>query len=152
MDTLSPHKAFRNLDDVRGIPVVLKSTPVPRRDNPLPGTKAMLYPPDDHLVESVTGHPLDDLKPLRTLTVLGVLAMAAALGAIALYWCLALTGSGHMEKQEAWLFFPALAVVHVCGLFSHIFSNGNNRLSNLAILVFWAGLMLSAVIGSILLA
>lgn len=150
MDNLSPHKTFRNLDDLSGIPGVRTSTPVPHRDNPLPGTKSMLFPKDGHLLESLAVYSMDEIKPPQTANVLGVLAMVAALGGIALFWVFAVPGSSHFDRLDAWLFFPGLAAVHVFGLLSHILSDGNNRLGGFAILVFYAGLLLSAVLHSFL--
>lgn len=145
MDNLSPHKTFTDPGDVRGLPQVLKSTPVPRRESPLPGTRTMLCPKDDQLLEMVIGHPLDAAKPSLAATIMGGLAMAVALGSNLLFWQY-LGDEGPYDRLEAWLFFPGLVIVHLLWMFSRIASDGKDRLGCLAVIVLYVGPLVLGII------
>jgi hypothetical protein len=145
MDNLSPHKTITDPGDLRGLPRVTKGTPVPRRESPLPGTKTMLCPKDDHLRETLTAHPVEPTKPPLTATVMGALAMAAALGTNLMFWLISGPG-GSFHKIDQWLFFPGLVIVHLLWISSHILSNGRDRLGGLAVIVLYMGPLVLMVI------
>jgi hypothetical protein len=147
MDKLSPHKSFPNLDDVRSLPRVLKSTPIPHRESPLPGTKSMLCPKDKHLLEMVTGPPTAEPKPPLTATIMGVLAMVVALGSLAYFWQLILSDRSY-SRSEGWMFFPGFAVVHLLWLFSRILSVEGSRLGCLAVVMLYLGPLVLGFIAS----
>ena len=145
MDNLSPHKTITDPGDLRGLPRVLKGTPVPRRETPLPGTKTMLCPKDGQLLETLTGHPVEETKPPLAATMMSALAMAAALGSNLMFWLIAGPG-GSFDKIDMWLFFPGIAIVHLLWVFSHILSNGRDRLGGLAVIVLYMGPLVLMVI------
>ena len=142
MDNLSPHKSFTDPDNVSGLPQVLKSTPVPRRETPLPGTKTMLCPNDDHLLELVAGQRVVATKPPLAATIMGAVAMAVALGSNILVWYF-MRSDGRLDK---WLLFPGLVIVHLLWMFSRILSNGGTLLGGLAVAVLYLGPLVLLVI------
>ena len=145
MDNLSPHKTFRDPGDLSGLPRVTKGTPVPHRESPLPGTKTMLCPKDDHLLETLTVHPAEATKPPLAATIMSAIAMAAAVGTNLLFW--RATGPDeHFTRVDNWQFFPGIVLVHLLWIFSHILSNGRDRLGGLAVAVLYAGPLVLLVI------
>jgi hypothetical protein len=145
MDQLSPHKSFTDPDNVRGLPQVLKSTPVPRRESPLPGTKTMLCPKDAHLLERVASQPDGAIKPPLAATFMGAVAMAVALGSNFLWWRF-MRSDGYDGWQDKWLLFPGFVIVHLLWLFSRVLSNGGTRLGGLAVAVLYLGPLMLLVI------
>lgn len=145
MDNLSPHKTFRDPGDLSGLPRVHKGTPVPRRESPLPGTKTMICPKDGHLLETLTVHPAEATKPPLAATIMSAIAMGVALGTHLFLW--QIRGPDmDFEKADRWQLFPGIALVHLLWIFSHILSNGRDRLGGLAVMVLYVGPLVLLVI------
>ena len=84
MGLLSPHRRFRNPDNMEGIPAVRIHGPAFRRDKPLPGTKGMLTPVDGSL-KKLLDRAVERTEPSsRAAKVLGILAVAGAAGLLCL--------------------------------------------------------------------
>lgn len=140
-------RRLRNPGDLRGIPGVARHTPVPRRDHPLPGTRILLCPKTGNLREMVAGRSIEDIKPSRTATVLGILAMAGSVFLLAIPWL-----------EPVWNLWPwvdefgtgvvilTLGFVHVAAVLTQALSNGRNLIGGLAILVLYAGSILGLIL------
>jgi hypothetical protein len=136
-----------NPGNVRDIPGVTKRTPIQRRETPLPGTKTLLCPKDEHLRELVTGRAIEVVRPSRTADILGYLAMAGALVMIALFWILPILQETNPTRHGGvWVVIIGLAIVHVLAIFSQVLSGGRNIPGGLAILVLYAGFLVSVVV------
>lgn len=147
MKPLSPNRSFVDPGNVRDLPGVTKRTPIRRRDTPLPGTRTLLCPKDEHLRDLVTGRAIEVVKPSRTADILGYLAMAGALVMIALFWIIPLLQENHPTRHGgAWVVIIGLAIVHVLAIFSQILSVGRNIPGGLAVLVLYVGFLVSVVI------
>ena len=150
MEPFSSQRTFRNPGDVRGLPGVRKRTPIPLRECPLEGTKVMLCPKDEHLKELVTGRAIDVILPSRAANILGVLAMAAAVGFNVFFWMDRAFWGFVAARRGIWIIILGLAVVHVLTIFSQILSSGRNRLGSLAILVLYVAALLGLIIDHLL--
>ena len=136
-----------NPGNVRDLPGVTKRTPIQRRETPLPGTKTLLCPKDEHLRELVTGRAIEVVRPSRTADILGYLAMAGALVMIALFWILPILQETNPPRHGGvWVVIIGLAIVHVLAIFSQVLSGGRNIPGGLAILVLYAGFLVSVVV------
>ena len=136
-------RTFRNPGDVRGIPEVRRHAPRPRRETPPSATKTMLCPKDEQFGEMVTGRRIETILPSRTATVLGILGVTCALlvNSLILFHDTRFSdafGTGGM--------ILSLGLVHILAVFSQILSTGRNQLGPWAILVLYAGAILSAIV------
>ena len=145
MSHFGMQKVFRNPGDLRGIPGVTKRRPVPLRDSPLPGTKTMLCPPDEHLHELVSGRKIEVILPSRPAKILGVLAMGGSIILIGLIWLSMLADIG-----DVWWGISTFAFVHITSIFSQILSQGRNQTGSLALLVLYGGMLASVIIAHFL--
>jgi hypothetical protein len=147
MKPLSPNRSFVDPGNVRDLPGVTKRTPIRRRETPLPGTRTLLCPKDEHLRELVTGRAIEVIKPSRTADILGYLAMTGALLMTALFWIIPILQQTHPTRHDGvWVVIIGLAIVHVLAIFSQILSGGRNVPGGLAILVLYVGFLVSVVI------
>lgn len=127
MDHLSPHKTFKDLQDIRDLPGVSRHRPIPRRAKPLPGTKTMLHPKDGHLPDLIAPR-VPRAEPVRTgpAMLLGWVAVGCSGALTTQFWS---TSMLHKTAVEFLLF----AVIHVCGMFAGILSKGRVRIGYWAI-------------------
>jgi predicted Co/Zn/Cd cation transporter (cation efflux family) len=147
MKPLSPSRTFVDPGNVRDLPGVTRRTPIQRRESPLPGTKTLLCPKDEHLREMVTGRAIEVVRPSRTADILGYLAMAGALVQIALFWILPILQQTNPTRHGGvWVVIIGLAIVHVLAIFSQVLSGGRNIPGGLAILVLYVGFLVSVVV------
>jgi hypothetical protein len=112
----------------------------------LEGTKPLLCPQDDQLKTLVTGRATEAVPPSRTADMLGYLAMGGAIAMLAFYWIdRALHGS-----EPVWISpgfgLVSLALLHLLVIFSQILSSGRNMPGSLAIIVLYAGIVLSVIV------
>lgn len=145
MDPFATRRSFPSPGNVRDLPGVTKHTPIPKRAIPLAGTKAMKCPKDEHLRDLVTARAVEVILPSRTADILGILAMALAVGLIFGYWLDRI----FVAPEESWIRpgigFFFLASFHLLVVFSQILSSGRNQPGALAIVVLYAGIVLSVI-------
>ena len=79
MDPFASSRKFTDPGDTKGIPGVVRHTPIPTRVTPLEGTKTMLCPKDEHLKEWLAGRAIEVISPSRTARVMGILALVLAI-------------------------------------------------------------------------
>ena len=147
MKPLSPHRSFADPGDARNVPRVTRRTPIRRRDKPLPGTKTMLCPEDEHLHELVSGRTIEKIPPSRTATILGILAMVVTVALLAFILINPILQQSNPTRHGGiWVFIIGIAAVHVLAIFSQILSTGRNMTGSLAIPVLYVGTILCVVI------
>src|SRR5690606_1766564 len=84
MKHFGARRVFRNPNDLRGLPGVVKRRPIPLRDKPLDGTVATLHPKEGDIRALVAGTSLI-LPDSRAIRVLGWVLFAVALGGPLIY-------------------------------------------------------------------
>lgn len=131
---------------MEGIPKVSVSTPPPRREAPLPGTKSMLCPVDGSLVGLAESRTLEKPIRSRTSTILGMTALVSALVMPVVILFVPL-GSG---LGVAWSIICGLAIVHLFAIFSQIISSCRNLPGALAIPVLYVGFIFWIVVDHLL--
>jgi hypothetical protein len=145
-------RKLRDPLDTRGNPTVIQpGTPVPRRAEPLPGTKKMSFPKDSHFAGVVNAHPANELKPPWVARLWGWLAMLGALDLIAMYWVGPhLPPNGWLNEYGTGIVILVLGLTHVFAVLSQVASDGRNQLGGLSVLVLYGGLILSLVLDHLL--
>ena len=147
MTRLTPHRRFRNADNMEGIPRVFQRRGVPQRDVPLPGTKKMQTPRDDKLLEMIRRTQDLEQKPPVTARVMGWLAITGVLGLWCIFWHIARTpGVGLRGDMFTALVILFLGGIHVLAIFSQILSNGRERTGSIALMLLYGGSILLAVV------
>ena len=125
-------KRFVDPQDTSGLPVARSRRPIPRRETPLAGTRPTLHPKEGDLRALVTGAALHEPPPSRFSKVIGWLALAMAV----LVPAIPLLPAALLDELPL-LFMLGLAVVHLLGIFSQIYSSGRNLPGALSIPVVW---------------
>jgi len=149
MTRLSPHRRFRNADNMEGIPRVFKRRAVPPREAPLPGTKKLQTPPDEKLLEMIRRTQEHEKQPPFTARVMGWLAIAGVLGLWCIFWHISRTPGVDLHSNGG--MFTALVIlflggIHVLAIFSQILSNGRERTGSIALMMLYGGSILLAVV------
>ena len=152
MTRLSPHRRFRNADNMEGIPRVFKHRAAPPRGEPLPGTRKMRTPPDEKLLEMIRRAREIEEKPPFAARLMGWLAVAGVLGLWCLCWHISRTPGVGLYSHGG--MFTALVIlflggIHVLAIFSQILSNGRERTGSIALMLLYGGSILLAVVDHI---
>jgi hypothetical protein len=152
MGLLSPHRRFRNPDNLEGIPRLRKHGSKARPASTGSGAKVMLTPRDGDLKELLERAVRRDEKPHPIGQLLGRLAVAGVLFFLGFHWYAwrnpdVMDGMGNLFWAIVIL---SLGVIHLLAVFSQIYSNGRNTLGALSLVILYAGTILLVVIDHLL--
>jgi hypothetical protein len=151
MESLSPHRRFVDPGDISGLPKVPRHTPVPLRDHPLPGTKRLQYPTDDHLKEVIGIHAVADDEPSRAELVTGRGALVCAVALVAAMFAYPwLVRLGANEEQLGGGLFLVAVLVHLLAALSLMLSNWRSEASLWALLLVYGGVFAKMVLVGLL--
>lgn len=140
MESLSPHRRFVDPGDISGLPGVPRHTPVPLRDHPLPGTKRLEFPTDDHLKEVIGVHAMADAAPSRAELITGRSALVGAVSLVAAMFAFPwLVRLGADDDQLSGFVVLSVALVHLLAALSLMLSNWRSEASLWAVLLVYGG-------------
>jgi hypothetical protein len=145
MEHLGPHRTILDPHDTRGIGGVVKSTPIPRREKPLEGTKDMLCPKDPTFLESIVHTSTDTAPPHRSAMIFGILAVLCGVTLLVLPWMTDASG-GLLRRIGYFRLFVCLTGVHLFGIFSYIVSKGRTNLGGWAIIGLYLGVFVDLIL------
>lgn len=155
MGMLTPHRKFISPGNMDGIPQVRPRGPLPQRDQPLPGTKAIVVPEDNGFAADMSRHARQrEWLPSRSARPMGWLAMASVVAFLAILRALWRSPdfANEMDRRDFLTVFVifCLGGTHVLAIFSQIASAGRNMMGALSLLVLYGGFFLLAVLDHLL--
>jgi hypothetical protein len=133
------------------VPKVQRHTPLPPREHPLPGTKQLQCPTDDHLKQVIGTYQAIADEPSRTGLLVGRGTLVGAITFVVMMlvypWLVRL---GVNEGLFLIFHFLTAVLVHAGVLMSLMLTNWRSQASGWALLVFYGGFIVKVVLAYLL--
>jgi hypothetical protein len=141
MKRLAPGRTFRDPGDLRGVPTVFRRRAIPRREEPLPGTRRFDFPKADLRGLWSSARSVRLAEVTRAASACGWVALALAVGSIVAFvvgMALELEGMAGAIGLQTAAVLMGLFGVNFFGTFSQILSDCRERRGSLAMLIVWS--------------